>query len=911
MPIIMLIVSMLFILSIGVTIFFWIKRRRYTRERFAFAALTSICIMVLLGIGTVPAGETPWNILFIIIAKLIGYENYIPKSPGFIDYAFIFLVIYLAIQSINKLHKNWGRCDGAISTQQYIHDKRHEQSPLLLEGISELTRIIKKEQALEVYDDLADKSEILYAIDCPTNSLSWHTQAKELFVLKSSRYTFPDDQWHEQYSCWFGTNKMTNNPVIIFCSTIFPDDKKITDFFDYIKKYSENNGIDFSIIEIFFSIKENCSRSDITYENYTYNVETESSLLNNLVDFEDYFSDIKYKVEMELLPDSKLTLQETYVPSFIKEISDNDDSKPIEVESYLRNWLEESGQRQLSLLGEYGQGKSTCALLFSYNLINDLNNKTNFIPVLMELRGKSPRNMTPEEMLASWALRYNINPNALMKLLISGRILLILEGFDEMALIGDSEMRLNHFRSLWQFCYPKAKILITGRPNFFLDNNEMKAALGLREAVTGKPYCHALHLKPFILSQIHQSLRNIPNNVKNEIFALANDDSKFYKIVARPSLLFIVSLIWERENLSQYKGSMNSAFIISLFIRNSYRRQGIKIEDGINFMALNSNEREFFMSGVAAFMASNYLPNQISKEKFHDAVTSLLKVIPESVSFTDAISGEVGRVLRERIKDDEHAIEHIKTDVRACGILVFDPIKSGALKFAHKSFMEYLFAAVVANNIIQNEQEEITIQSSGAIISAFDTDLSCIFSYKESVMFLVELLVSSLKVENADITSDNKSLATSLFKQIVHSHSNNSVRKRINSFSIDYLLLLMKFGLLRDDKIVRSTKLMIYSQVVMVSALTSIVMIRKQTDFLSPIFSVVLSTILMIPAMFVTTGQLKAVFGKTYTKIKLWYLCCSSLGISEDILSKIIGEKAVLNIQNSIGFDDENAQQII
>ena len=93
-----------------------------------------------------------------------------------------------------------------------------------------------------------------------------------------------------------------------------------------------------------------------------------------------------------------------------------------------------------------------------------------------------------------------------MRLLIAGRLALVFEGFDEMALVGDAEIRLKHFRTLWQFAYPRAKILVTGRPNFFLDEEEMKAALGISKPIGDRPYCEALRLAPFNPEQIRDCL---------------------------------------------------------------------------------------------------------------------------------------------------------------------------------------------------------------------------------------------------------------------------------------------------------------------------------------------------------------------------------------------------------------------
>jgi hypothetical protein len=126
-----------------------------------------------------------------------------------------------------------------------------------------------------------------------------------------------------------------------------------------------------------------------------------------------------------------------------------------------------------------------------------------------------------------WARPYEINPNAVMKLLIAGRVLLILEGFDEMALLGDAAARMEHFTTLWKFCYPQAKVLFTGRPNYFLDDTELKRALDISSGSTLGPYCEALYLEPFSLDQIQIALRELPVNIQAEILKVATINPKF------------------------------------------------------------------------------------------------------------------------------------------------------------------------------------------------------------------------------------------------------------------------------------------------------------------------------------------------------------------------------------------------
>ena len=149
------------------------------------------------------------------------------------------------------------------------------------------------------------------------------------------------------------------------------------------------------------------------------------------------------------------------------------------------------------------------------------------------------------------------------------------------------------FGTLWSFCYSGSKILITGRPNFFLDDEELRAALGIQKNAAAGPYCDAIYLKPFSINQIRSALRSVPQKTRNEILSLARANERFFEIVSRGSLLYVVSQLWEREKLSQLK-QINSALVMDLFIRHSSRRQTHKTKTGPDFMILNEPERSGF-----------------------------------------------------------------------------------------------------------------------------------------------------------------------------------------------------------------------------------------------------------------------------------------------------------------------------
>lgn len=74
---------------------------------------------------------------------------------------------------------------------------------------------------------------------------------------------------------------------------------------------------------------------------------------------------------------------------------------------------------------------------------------------------------------------------------------MIFDGFDKVDSSGDIFAHIEHFRTLWGLCYPKAKMLVTGRPNSLLDDAELKATLGIQEASQERPYCQSVYLVPF------------------------------------------------------------------------------------------------------------------------------------------------------------------------------------------------------------------------------------------------------------------------------------------------------------------------------------------------------------------------------------------------------------------------------
>ena len=794
-----IIATALFVLTLGCAVLVWVFRRRFTKERFAFAALSSIAFLTLSLVGLVGGRDTPWSIIQQLLGWISHNENTI-REPNNVDYIFLLAIYGLYIYSVLNLFRNWS---GQRSVRQHEKEQRRQDMSLVAEGFMEFVRVIKRVDSAPIYQGPTARNVSL--LPAPIAPGPWHLRARDLVRIKWSYYDFPiDTGWHQNAKCWVGKNANTQDIVLLRCAVNDLKSNELQSFVGYSARIAGSDGV--KRVELVVAIENSRSQrfdsDDIpTPGGSAIRVETESSLLDGLIDWSDYQSDIRKRMSVLPLPDSELTVSDVFVRPHISQ-DDWPSGENMLLEGYLERWLDEPGQRQLALLGDYGQGKSTAALAFVHRHLIDV--ESGRVPILIELRGMSPRNMDALELLGAWGSNYNISAKALWNMHLSGRLVLVFEGFDEMALVGDVDARLRHFATLWEFCSDQAKILITGRPNLFFDNRELTTALGTERTTSGVPYCTVMRLMPFGLSDVREALRNHDRNVREEICAFAERDQQFRELIARPSLLYIVAVLWGEEDFSERMNVLTSASVMECFVRNSFRRQGLKAGESRDFMALNSEERKYFMKGIASYMATHGAQNQISGRELNDLVVSLVDAIPEDVSGRpSAITGEEKEPLESRVRGLDYLMEHVQNDVRTCGILVEDPVAVGAFRFGHKSFMEYLFAQVVAETIA----DEYALDAV-SILKACDAHAGKILDLPASVVFLAEILAVNRSGSGGE--GDQMRQAKRLFRLLVVGEGRVYYalrrywlyRASLNKLSVRVPSYLRPFALLMDPALV-------------------------------------------------------------------------------------------------------------
>ncbi len=542
-----------------------------------------------------------------------------------------------------------------------------------------------------------------------TNEQPWNREFAQIYSIMSNQVHIDiDHDWHSMAKCFI--SDYASQKVAILCTHQKPDENEIVSFLEYIHTMNP------SYFRIIIAVKNG------TDENYVekvgiYRVEYifKQNALDNLVDFSEYYYALNKLYDQPVMSGSDSKIKDIYVEPFCKE---EKTGKEILLKDYVMNWLQEKGNRHLALLGDFGQGKTVFAIRLCYEMMHEKHRR---IPIFIPLRNKSPRNSTKAEIFSYFGVKYGINADALDLLNRNGRLLLVFDGFDEMDLVGNTEIRLRHFKNLWSLASTKSKILITGRPNYFLSREEMVRALGFQTDMEALPYCEELRLLLFDEKQIAEALRNAPQTVRKGILEIIEKrmSASFLDLIRRPSHLFLISLIWNERKLEKKYENLTSATVINEFLQSCFERQSQK-SSATPYFYLSPIEREYFMTGIAVRMYK--MGNtSISMEVFQDTVQDLIEVFPDQLSGKNPININLrnGESVKAFAEKDNDSLLAIINDVRACGVLVNDYANSG-LAFAHKSFFDLLVAKFFAGRMVRFHNQNMLISDSIALMNAYN-----------------------------------------------------------------------------------------------------------------------------------------------------------------------------------------------
>jgi predicted NACHT family NTPase len=190
------------------------------------------------------------------------------------------------------------------------------------------------------------------------------------------------------------------------------------------------------------------------------------------------------------------------------------------IDGYLDLWLDDPAKEHISILGEFGTGKTWFAFHYAWTALQRYRDAQKRgverprLPLIITLRDYA-KALNVENVLAGFFFtQHNIRLNSEVfdQLNSMGKLLLIFDGFDEMAAKCDRQQMINNFWELAKVVVPGAKVILTCRTEHFPEAKEGRMLLNAElQASTAKltgetPQFEVLELEKFNDEQIRQVL---------------------------------------------------------------------------------------------------------------------------------------------------------------------------------------------------------------------------------------------------------------------------------------------------------------------------------------------------------------------------------------------------------------------
>lgn len=355
------------------------------------------------------------------------------------------------------------------------------------------------------------------------------------------------------------------------------------------------------------------------------------------------------------------------------------------IDDYIDNWLEERGKNHISVLGEFGTGKTWFCRHFAHRQLQRfLEHPTNQrIPLLVNLRDY--RSVDLEQLITDLLVnRYNIRIGGYEGFDIlnrNGRLLLLFDGFDEMTLRVDDIATIKNFEALARTAVPGGKVLLTCRTPYFRDYLESFRVLsgGLGEnLITERPNFEVIYLREFDEEQIKEVLRKrVPNKWEDywskikEIYDLPN-------LAHHPVILdMIIMTLPDLEGLQ----SIDHAMLYKTYT-DKWIEKAIEEERTL----LDADSKRFFAQEVAWEMF----------KKGALTVNSL------------RIRELVERYLETKLSKPEDIL-FLEHDIRTASF-ISKRDELGNYEFMHRSFMEFFVAQKLAGAIKKEQTQPLEEQ---------------------------------------------------------------------------------------------------------------------------------------------------------------------------------------------------------
>ncbi|GAB1543522.1 hypothetical protein NUACC21_61970 [Scytonema sp. NUACC21] len=423
---------------------------------------------------------------------------------------------------------------------------------------------------------------------------------------------------------------------------------------------------------------------------------TLDELLDQNADFSKYFDWLEKQIKRQKIDTMYVSM------SCIKEEFDHISKQKIGVsrydehngwiDGYIDRWLDDPAKEHLSILGEFGTGKTWFALHYAwialqrYRIAQNQGIKRPRLPIVIPLRDYA-KAATVESLLSEFFFRKHetllSGYSIFEQLNRMGKLLIIFDGFDEMAARVNRQEMINNFWELAKVVVPGAKVIFTCRTEHFPEAKEGRALLNaeLRAStanLTGEtPQFEVLELEKFNDQQIRQVLLSRTDNNTSTVEAVMRNP-QLLDLVRRPVM---TELVLDALPDIQAGKPVDIARVYLYAVRRKMERD---IREERTFTSLA--DKLYFLCELSwEMLSTNKL--SLNYRQFPERILSLFPVVQEQ-------------------KD----LDHWQYDMMGQTMLIRNA--DGDYTPAHRSFLEFFIAYKLAAELGVLDSEFIALARS-------------------------------------------------------------------------------------------------------------------------------------------------------------------------------------------------------
>ncbi|WP_250285486.1 pentapeptide repeat-containing protein [Frankia sp. CiP1_Cm_nod2] len=397
-----------------------------------------------------------------------------------------------------------------------------------------------------------------------------------------------------------------------------------------------------------------------------------------LMDLRDYTATQTVRLEND-----PLYRPDFYLPQRFRRLDTREPVAGTDALGQVVDWLASDQPQFVLLLGDFGRGKTFLLHELARTLPDRLGH---VIPLLVELRHLEKSHGVDElvaaHLLAAGVTRFDRERFRYM--LRHGRIALLFDGFDELALRVTYERAADHLSTLLDALDGQAKIVLTSRSQHFRSDQQVRTALARRvDTLTAS---RVVGLEDFTDGQIEEFLTRFYNGDRDRAagrLALIHDIRDLLGLSRNPRMLgFIARLDEQRLRAAQARtGTITSADLYKELLNLWLDFESKRARPSGAAPALTTDDRWQALTALAV---------------------KLWQTTDRTISVNE-LATTTGRVLTSL---DAHGIEEGQAAHQVGSGTLLVRTGEDTFAFIHASVMEYLLAAACAPQLRAGTADE-------------------------------------------------------------------------------------------------------------------------------------------------------------------------------------------------------------